>query len=283
MEEWITPRLTGGLGNRLFQFAAAMGLSEKYTKPCIFLKTQFTRNDHGAMDSICKLYPSIPILNESEAKQVLYSEPRNGCFIYNPFPEGPEGNCIVVDGWRQTEKYFPQSKKGLVPTWDAFIPEGDRLKLQQTYKLTSETDRQRTWFLHVRLGDYKILPHHQVPILPYYQTCLNEVPKDHRVILFSDEPHLCAQWVETQCRGRGIQFEVCLETDEIKSLYLMSQAWGGAIVANSTFSWWGSYFAWLSQGEKDSYKAFYPSIWGQGLPPAIDVVPSFGTAIEIQF
>jgi hypothetical protein len=283
MEEWITPRLTGGLGNRLFQFAAAMGLAEKYTKPCIFLKTHFTQNDHGPMDSICKLYPGIPVVAASNAKQTMYPERRNGCFVYDAFPETPEGNCIVVDGWRQTEKYFPRAKERLVPTWDAFLKEEDRLKLQQRYVVASDEDRQRTWFLHVRLGDYKILPHHQIPILPYYQTCLNEVPKGHKVILFSDEPHLCVQWVEAQCRGRGLQFEVCNETDEIQSLYLMSQAWGGAIVANSTFSWWGSYFAWLSQGQKDSYKAFYPSIWGQGLPPALDVVPRFGTAIEIQF
>ena len=41
MNEWVAPRLTGGLGNRLFEFAAALGLAEKYKKPCIFLKTQF--------------------------------------------------------------------------------------------------------------------------------------------------------------------------------------------------------------------------------------------------
>ena len=282
MNEWIAPRLTGGLGNRLFEFAAALGLAEKYKKPCIFLKTQFTRNDHGPMDSICKLYPSIPVVETSAEVQTMYYERRNGCFVYDPFPEVPAGHCIVVDGWRQSEKYFPKNKEDLVPSWTAFLTDQDQLKLQQIYGLNTQEKRQKTWFLHVRLGDYKVLPHHQIPILPYYQTCLNQVPKDHKVYLFSDEPHLCGQWVESQCKSRGLQFEVCNESDEIRALYVMSQCWGGAIVANSTFSWWGAYFAWLAQGQKDSYKAFYPSIWGQGLPPAIDVVPRFGKTVEIQ-
>jgi hypothetical protein len=282
METWITPRLTGGLGNRLFQFAAALGLAEKYKKPCIFLKTQFTRNDHGPIDSICKLYPSIRIVEQSDKSQTLYQERRNGCFIFDEFPETPEGACIVVDGWRQTEKYFPKNKDLLIPFWESYISKEDQKKLQKTYGLDTVEQRNQTWFLHVRLGDYKVLPHHQIPILPYYQKCLNEVPKNSKVYLMSDEPHLCAQWVETQCRGRGLQFDVCNETDEIKTLYIMSQCWGGAIVANSTFSWWGAYFSWLAQGQNDCYKAFYPSVWGQGLPPAVDVVPGFGKRLEIE-
>jgi len=29
------------------------------------------------------------------------------------------------------------------------------------------------------------------------------------------------------------------------------------------------------------YTAYYPDVWGQGLPPAKDVVPSWGTPIHV--
>lgn len=278
MENFVTPHLTGGLGNRLFEFAAALGLAEYYKVPCVFVEQQITKNDHGSADSICRLYPQIPRIQTTDV--FPYRERRGGCFIYDPFPEDAQAPRIVVEGWRQTEKYFPKDKTLLKPIWSSFLSEEQQKQLLAKYNLSTKEQKQNTWFLHVRLGDYKILQHHQIPVLPYYQQCLNEVPKGSKVFLFSDEPHLCAQWVEGQCKGRDLVFDVCNEVDEINALFIMSNCFGGAIVANSTFSWWGAYFAWLNQEQK-FYKAFYPDVWGQGLPPAVDVVPSFGKAVHI--
>jgi hypothetical protein len=33
------------------------------------------------------------------------------------------------------------------------------------------------WFIHVRLGDYKILPHHQVNLKSDYAQCLDKIPR----------------------------------------------------------------------------------------------------------
>jgi hypothetical protein len=45
------------------------------------------------------------------------------------------------------------------------------------------------------------------------------------------------------------------------SLFLMQQCWGGAIVPNSTFSWWGSYFAYMATPYKNLYRCYYPTMW----------------------
>lgn len=278
-ECWITPHLTGGIGNRLFQFAATLGAAEKYNIPCVFNKKLINQNDHGAADNILKLYPKIPVI-DSSARHTKLVEPHGDCFRFVPLPPEKPADRIVIEGYRQTPKYFPQNLDLLLPSWGALLSEKQQETLLAKYELTSIIERLQVWSFHIRLGDYKSLPHHQIPIIPYYEICLNQIPKGNTVFLFSDEPHLCSNWFIAECEKRSLKHMVVTE-DEIPSLWLFSRCWGGAIVANSTFSWWGAFFAKMSLPADKLYRAYYPSIWGQGLPPAFDVVPSWGTKVQV--
>ena len=278
MESWVAPHLTGGIGNRLFEFAAALGAAEKWGKPAVFYTPMIQKNDHGPADNILKLFPRVPVLHD-EQQHATYPEPNGHVFKYTPFPQSAPGDRTVILGYRQSEKYFPVQANLLKPDWSAFMDSQTKQSLLSKHRFTSDSVKNYTWFLHIRLGDYKVLPHHQINIAPYYEKCLNEVPKGSHIILFSDEPNLCGGWFTAVCGQRSLEPIICMEPDEIKSLWLMSQCHGGAIVANSTFSWWGAYFARQEFGQ--AYKAFYPSVWGQGLPPAFDVVPDWGIKIEV--
>lgn len=274
---WVAGHLTGGIGNRLFQHAAAAGLAEKWGYPLVFSIPECESTNHGPFENIFKLFPTVPCIHESVPVQRL-PEARNGVFQYLPFPSEPTGPYVSIDGWRQTEKYFP--KNGLFPDFEHALSKERCETLQKTYDLETNEKRLLTWFLHIRLGDYKILPHHQIDLHSYYSQAVQQIPKDARVYLFSDELKEFGLFLQGFLRQMGVEVIPVMIPDELEALYVMSLCWGGAIVANSTFSWWGAYFAHKQTPSPSTYKPIYPSSWGKGMPIATDIVPSWGIRIN---
>lgn len=280
ISQWVAGHLTGGLGNRLFQHAAAAGLAEKWNYSLVFCLPECEPTNHGPFESIFELMPWIPKVTQCDSVQRL-REPHGGVFTYTPFPSEPTAQFVSVDGWRQSEKYFPT--KGIE------VDFANALSLQRQSALLTrldlnEEERFTTWFLHVRLGDYKILPHHQIDMNKYYSKAIQHIPEGARVLLFCDELKEYGATLLEYFRKLGLRIEPADVEDEVEALLAMSCCLGGAIVANSTFSWWGAYFAHKAAEQHSfprpsGFKAIYPAIWGQGLPTANDVVPSWGIKI----
>jgi hypothetical protein len=279
MEPWIAPHCTGGLGNRLFQLAAAEGLAERWNRPLVFFlpKCQFT--DHGPFENIFKLFPSIPRLEMASEWETI-KEPNGAAFRFLDMgATPPAGNCLL-DGYRQSPRYFP--KTGLQPDFEGALGADAWKAVQKRWKLLTPEERASTWFVHVRLGDYKILPHHQVDLNKYYREALDKVPPGNRILFFSDEPELCADIFRQLCQERDLEFVCFSEKDELVSMAAMSLCWGGAICANSTFSWWASYFGYqAAKAAGLTMPVFFPSKWGNGLPPPTDLFPSWAHKIDV--
>jgi hypothetical protein len=278
--DWVAPHLTGGIGNRLFEFAAAAGLAEKWGRPAAFFLPRCSSTDHGPFENIFKLFPSVPLVESAESWETL-EEPRDHMYRYVPFSDIPVAGPAVVHGYRQSATYFPSG--GVKADFEAALG-------AETAAMIRRKIPRDAWFIHVRLGDYKILQHHQVNLKGYYETCLNRIPRGAPLILFSDEPDLCSEYFMIEAGSRSLDFSVCTNKDELVNLYMMSLCGGGAITANSTFSWWGAYFAWQNatqnawdnawQNGGTAFQAFYPSVWGQGMPPPVDLIPSWGVCID---
>ena len=279
MSMWIAPHLTGGLGNRLFQLSAALGLGEKWNREVAFFLPKCGPTNHGPFETIFQMFPSLAVVESKESWDIL-EEPKRDFFNYLPFSSSPPtANALIVHGFRQSPKYFPRD--GVKPLLYELIDTKRWQTLLETYGLETDEKKKKTWFLHMRLGDYKVLPHHQVNLQSYYTNCLMRVPTGSKILFFSDEPHLVKDIFQHIVQSLGHSFQAVEESDEVESLSLMSQCWGGAITANSTFSWWGAYFAHSRSSSPETHTAFYPNKWGAGMPLPTDVCPSWGTVISV--
>lgn len=272
MSFWVSGHITGGLGNRLFQHAAAMGLAEKWGHELVFYLPKMEPTNHGPFENLMKLFPSVRVITE-ECPFLILPEPNGHVFTYTPFQPDRLGANILIDGWRQSARYFPAV--GVKANFEDAIPRERRQELLQKYSVDSST-----CFIHIRLGDYKILPHHQIDIGTYIKKASEHFAPGTRFLVFSDEASAYKDTLEQFVKAVGFVPHVVEEPDELENLFLMSQCGGGAIVANSTFSWWGAYFARQRSISPETYKVCYPEVWGQGLPPARDIIPPWGISIK---
>ncbi len=269
--QWVAPYLCGGLGNRLFQVSAALGLAQKMGRELVFYKPAINNNTHHKIDELYAMFPNIRIINQHQnVHEIREAELENYNFKAISSENVPKH--VVIRGYWQNYEYLPES--GLNPV----------LKLQDLSKYGLDTDeaKQNSWLIHVRLGDYKgngCVNH--ITMDSYYKKVLDQVPPGINLILFSDEPTLAAKMLKPILNDT-IQLRICDEKSEPVTLGLMSQCWGGAIVPNSTFSWWGAYFARrLAVDHGQNFKAFYPLRWQANIPSKLQNNPNPPWAISI--
>jgi hypothetical protein len=275
---WIAPMLSSGLGNRLFQYAAAAGLAELWNMPLHFIIHACNEIHHGSISTVFRMFPRIPLSDSSENALVI-KEPPYAYYDYIPYGDTPPPNVfIVVDGFRQSPLYFPKELQLLIPDWDSALggPLVRKLIEKKAF-LQNLEERKRTISIHIRLGDYVGLAKHQVDLGKYYFEALQRVKPGQRLHLFSDEPMKCAALFHKYCTSKGILFSVATLHSDVESLYEMSLCLGGNIVANSTFSWWGAWYA----HHNGSPWATYPSNWGKGQPQPTDLFPEWATVISV--
>lgn len=204
----------GGLGNQLFRAATAIGLAKKYNDIVYFdnwLYGKYFCGDFNNMDQL----PS--------AVESFYTE-RN--FHYN---EIPYHKNMMIDGYFQSDKYFQHCKK--------FVKGSFKLR----HVNTSINIEPNACFIHVRRGDYKLLPqHHPLKTWDNYYHKAFDVMDSYfpvKYYIFSDEPELVkSEFPEHK------YFEYISGGDEITDLYLMTKC-KYHIIGNSTFSWWGAYLS----------------------------------------
>lgn len=268
---WVAPKLTGGLGNRMFQYAAAAGAAEKWDREVVFYSPACQSNNHGPIGSIFRMFPHVRLVHEATSF-VEYGEPPHWCYEYIPFDPEPDAN-VLTSGYRQSPKYFPKEVK---PDWDSAVGSG-ALKWIETLAGLTVDQRHQTYAVHVRLGDFKELAHHQIDLTNYYRKAFERIPHGSRIHLFSDDPQLCRHLFMDYVAQMNLRFSFAVTSSDVESLYEMSLCLGGTICGNSTFSWWGAWFA----HENGAAWATFPSSTGNGQPDPTNHYPEWATIVQV--
>lgn len=237
----ISCELMGGLGNQMFQIATVYSLSLDNNTNCYF--DLYNGNFTQKPAFVYKNNVLIKLKQFDIRKfkpEYIYNEP---FFNYSNIPYHKN---MLLKGYFQSENYFEKNKDKI---YDLFNHNGIISSLKQKYGdiLSNSVS------IHVRRGDYlKLQQYHPCPDINYYNNAYNFINSKtliNNVIVFSDDINWCKE---------NIKFNNCTYIDnqnDYEDLYLMSLC-DNNIIANSSFSWWGS---WLNR--KSNKIVIAPKKW----------------------
>jgi hypothetical protein len=235
---YVLPVRKGGLGNQMFQVAAAIVYQEEKGKtvliPNEFYNSHNTKQQEYA-DTVFRIFPN---RTNVSLDQIMIDKFLSWSFTKHSIspgfdvwsPEDISGN-VLLHGYFQ---YYP-----------ALEPHEKKIReifLKGLHPLLSLKPSQGLVGIHVRRGDYMTPPYSEYLFtqdISYYEKALDYFDKDSKTFcIFSDDLDWCREQDVFQNLPHKIYID---EPDECKCLALMTLCHGGFICANSTFSWWGAF------------------------------------------
>lgn len=240
--------LMGGLGNQLFQYAAGLAFMDNSGTKSLYLLPA-AKHEHSSTDYRPLMHRGA-MSDQPTGPLATFS---NGGSFQPWTPKAPgllQPTQLLLHGYFQFLPAIAQQVATIAT--DLLVSFSDlRANLRSKYSIEHGS---QSAFLHVRRGDYLKHQGHWILPISYYLEAIASLPKSTRIFIISDDPAWCAAQEEFQDK----RFLIADEPSEITSLALMSLCGGGAIIANSTFSWWG---AILAMAAAPDCPVFYPSIW----------------------
>ncbi len=260
----IVVQQMGGLGNQMFQYAAARSLSVRLKEDLALDVSAYAVSKMHQGFELLRIfniqpeiaeYPDIEDILGLQAYPVLrkimkypvFAALRNKSWVIEPdfnYWEGIQGIAgpCYLSGYWQSEKYFTDIEEVIRKEF-AFKKPMQGANALLAGKMSSENSIS----LHVRRGDYLVSPKfnavHGVCSLEYYRAALQYLVArimNPVVYVFSDDLPWVRENMRLECP------HVYVDQNPGESSYIDMQLMSHCrhhIIANSSFSWWG---AWLN-------------------------------------
>lgn len=222
----------GQLGNQMFQYASLLGIARKHNVFFTIPKHNEVFNDGLGNKLRIELFDVFKV-NPDQIGFVNGSNIQESLFEFDDrFFNLDKIDDYNIVGYFQTEKYFKE--------FETEVRENFQF-LEYIQKDCEDfvSVMEDSIALHIRRGDYLINSdnHHNLS-LEYYEEALKNFDTSKQVVIFSDD----AKWCKEQKIFESDRFLVSETKNSYLDLYLMSKC-SDFIIANSTFSWWGSWLA----------------------------------------
>lgn len=295
--------LTGGLGNQLFQLAAALHYAGSRRIELDVYTAEPRKSKSGEAEILSlELPPHIQILKKNQGKVVRKVFGFNLRSGYLPRNFEKKGVFKAIRGLGSTMalgvalKHFYRVIVSNDLGHDRRIKRSDRSEIIigyfQTYKVSSEVIKrkeglfgqlsnqnfqklrslaviEKPLLVHVRLGDYQLEELFGILSPEYYRAAIEyawQIGEFNKIWLFSDQPKDALRRIPQQYRDR-IRLIENDDLDSAETLKIMSLC-QGYVIANSSFSWWA---AALSDFENPVVVS--PKPWFIQLPEPTDLIP----------
>jgi Glycosyl transferase family 11 len=287
----IISRLNGGLGNQMFQFAAARALGLRTGAVLKLDVSAFARDQLRDFDlAPYALSATTPLATGAELAACEQKKPRGLALVgkslgfgkaaipamreaHFHFDPGLAAATVpaYLTGYWQSERYFTAHADQIRRDFAPIAPlEPENAALAEVIRASAAVS------LHVRRGDYvsdtRTQAVHGVCGIDYYARAMDRVealvPSPHYIV-FSDDP----DWTRANLTSPHPMTFVTVNPPArgYRDMQLMSMC-RHHIIANSSFSWWGAWLnprldktviapaRWFASGDKDT-RDLLPAAW----------------------
>ena len=264
LNKMIYSKITGGLGNQMFQYAAARAVSLKLDTPLLLdTRNYSTYKLHQGFELPFVFNIAAELACEHDLEKYLRCEKyklfrkllscvglksqKTSKFMPEPYfqywneIENVE-ICCYLSGYWQSEKYFSSFKNQIRRDFEFRQPISDL-----NAAISDEILSVNAVSVHIRRGDYITNPRansvHGVCSINYYDQAISFMVQkltNPKFFIFSDDPLWVKNNLKTDFTCKFIAHNHVVES--YNDMRLMSLC-KHHIIANSSFSWWG---AWLN-------------------------------------